>query len=444
MVSDSQYSLNRSVRKSLILRLAIGGSIICVILAIYVFLANRNTVGEVVVYRMTQMTQLFNGMAAEHLNTEGPLDPSKLDYSLQELAARPHLKMQQGVFVYAGIYDLAGRQITKLTVPDFELIDPVSSYMENTSHVLTFENGSWHKALRIQGKLLVRAAGILANGKGKMVAHIEGIYAVAPEVVAEIRSRTIKGILIGISVVIATVLLMYPIILNLLNRVSRLTVNLLDSNLETLQVLGSAIAKRDSDTDAHNYRVTIFSVRLAEAAGLDRQSIQKLIKGAFLHDVGKIGVRDNVLLKPGKLDDEEFEIMKTHVKHGLDIVSRSNWLHDAEDVVGCHHEKYDGTGGYDSGLAGEEIPINARIFAIADVFDALTSKRPYKEPFTYDESIEILREGRGTHFDPALVDMFVALAQPLYDLLSGKDDTVPREELASIIEEYFIKVSATY
>jgi HD-GYP domain-containing protein (c-di-GMP phosphodiesterase class II) len=381
-------------------------------------------------------------MAAEHLNTEGPLDPSKLDYSLQELAARPHLKMQQGVFVYAGIYDLAGRPITKLTVPDFELIDPVSSYMENTSHVLTFENGSWHKALRIQGKLLVRAAGILANGKGKMVAHIEGIYAVAPEVVAEIRSRTIKGILIGISVVIATVLLMYPIILNLLNRVSRLTVNLLDSNLETLQVLGSAIAKRDSDTDAHNYRVTIFSVRLAEAAGLDRQSIQKLIKGAFLHDVGKIGVRDNVLLKPGKLDDEEFEIMKTHVKHGLDIVSRSNWLHDAEDVVGCHHEKYDGTGGYDSGLAGEEIPINARIFAIADVFDALTSKRPYKEPFTYDESIEILREGRGTHFDPALVDMFVALAQPLYDLLSGKDDTVPREELGGIVDEYFTKTSA--
>jgi HD-GYP domain-containing protein (c-di-GMP phosphodiesterase class II) len=442
MRSDSQYSLNRSVRKSLILRLAIGGSIICVILAIYVFLANRNTVGEVVVYRMTQMTQLFNGMAAEHLNTEGPLDPSKLQSSLQELAARPHLKMQQGIFVYAGIYDLAGRPITKLTVPDFELIDPVSSYMENTSHVLTFENGSWHKALRIQGKLLVRAAGILANGKGKMVAHIEGIYAVAPEVVAEIRSRMIKGILIGISVVIATVLLMYPIILNLLSRVSKLTVNLLDSNLETLQVLGSAIAKRDSDTDAHNYRVTIFSVRLAEAAGLDRQSIQKLIKGAFLHDVGKIGVRDNVLLKPGKLDDEEFKVMKTHVKHGLDIVSRSNWLHDAEDVVGCHHEKYDGTGGYDSGLAGEEIPINARIFAIADVFDALTSKRPYKEPFTYDESIEILREGRGTHFDPALVDMFVALAQPLYDLLSGKDDTVPREELGGIVDEYFTKTSA--
>ena len=223
-----------------------------------------------------------------------------------------------------------------------------------------------------------------------------------------------------------------------------MTVNLLDSNLETLQVLGSAIAKRDSDTDAHNYRVTIFSVRLAEAAGLEKQSIQKLIKEAFLHDVGKIGVRDNVLLKPGRLDEEEFQVMKNHVRHGLDIVSRSHWLHDAKDVVGFHHEKYDGKGGYDAGLAGEDIPINARIFAIADVFDALTSKRPYKEPFSFEESVEILREGRGTHFDPALVNLFVAIAQPLYDLLSGKDDAVPREELGGIIEEYFTKASAAY
>ena len=136
--------------------------------------------------------------------------------------------------------------------------------------------------------------------------------------------------------------------------------------------------------------------------------------------------------------------MKTHVKHGLDIVSRSHWLNDAEDVVGFHHEKYDGKGGYNSGLAGEEIPINARIFAIADVFDALTSKRPYKEPFTYDESIEILREGRGTHFDPVLVDIFIPIAQPLYDLLSGKDDIVPREELIGIVDEYFAKTSAVY
>lgn len=444
MPANSQNSLSRSVKKSLILRLAIGGIIICVIIAVYVFLANRNDVGGVVVYRMIQVTELFNSLAAEHLNSEGSLDRADLQGSLEELVAMPRLKMKEGQFVYAGIYDLSGHQIAKFTDPDFERINPVISFMENTSHGLTFKNGSWHKTIRLQGKLMVRAAAILTNNKAETVAHIEGMYAISPEVVSEIRRRIIKGVLIGIAVVIATVLLMYPIILNLLSRVSKLTVNLLDSNLETLQVLGSAIAKRDSDTDAHNYRVTIFSVRLAEAAGLDQHSIQKLIKGAFLHDVGKIGVRDNILLKPGKLDDEEFEVMKTHVKHGLDIVSRSNWLHDAEDVVGYHHEKFNGKGGYHSGFASAEIPINARIFAIADVFDALTSKRPYKEPFPYDKSIEILKEGRGTHFDPALVDMFISIAQPLYDLLSGKDDTIPREELEGMIAEYFTKTSVAY
>ncbi len=444
MFSNSQNPLSRSVKKSLIRRLAIGGFIICLIIAVYVLLANRNDVGGVVVYRMIQVTELFNSLAAEHLNSEGSLDRAGLQGSLEELVAMPRLKMKEGQFVYAGIYDLGGHEIAKLTDPDFEQIGAINGFMENASHALSFKKGILHETMRLQGKLLVRTAAILTNDKAETVAHIEGMYAVSPEVISEIRSRIIKGILIGISVVIATVFLMYPIILNLLSRVSKLTVNLLDSNLETLQVLGSAIAKRDSDTDAHNYRVTIFSVRLAEAAGLDQHSIQRLIKGAFLHDVGKIGVRDKILLKPGKLDDEEFEIMKTHVKHGLDIVSRSNWLHDAEDVVGYHHEKFNGKGGYNSGLAGGGIPINARIFAIADVFDALTSKRPYKEPFPYDMSIEILQEGRGTHFDPALVDMFISIAQPLYDLLSGKDDNIPQEELGGIIEEYFTKASAAY
>jgi len=444
MFSNSQNPLSRSVKKSLIWRLTVGGSIICVFIAAYVFLANRNDVGGVVVYRMIQVTELFNSLAAKHLNAEGTPDREGLQGSLEELVAMPLLKMQEGQFVYAGIYDLDGHEIAKLTDPDFEQIGAIRHFMENTSHKLSFNKGILHETMRLQGKVLVRTAAILTNNNGNAVAHIEGMYAVSPAVVSAIRSRIIKGILIGIAVVIATVLLMYPIILNLLSRVSKLTINLLDSNLETLQVLGSAIAKRDSDTDAHNYRVTIFSVRLAEAAGLDQHAIQKLIKGAFLHDVGKIGVRDNVLLKPGKLDDEEFQIMKTHVKHGLDIVSRSNWLHDAEDVVGFHHEKFNGKGGYDSGLAEAEIPINARIFAIADVFDALTSKRPYKEPFPYDKSIEILKEGRGTHFDPALVDIFISISQPLYDLLSGRDDNISRKELESIVEEYFARTSADF
>ena len=230
--------------------------------------------------------------------------------------------------------------------------------------------------------------------------------------------------------------LLYPTIVTLLRRLMRLTVDLLESNLETLQVLGSAIAKRDSDTDVHNFRVTIIAVRLAEAVGLPAKAIQSLIKGALLHDVGKIGIRDKILLKPGRLTDEEYEVMKKHVRHGLDIVERSAWLKDATDVVGFHHEKYDG-GGYHTALSGESIPVAARIFALADVFDALTSRRPYKEPFSLDKTMAILEEGRGTHFDPELLDRFKEIAGELYDQLRGRDDDTPQRTLEPIVQKYF-------
>ena len=215
-----------------------------------------------------------------------------------------------------------------------------------------------------------------------------------------------------------------------------LSASLLDANLEMLGVLGSAIAKRDADTDAHNYRVTVYSVRLAEAARLDTHTIQALIKGAFLHDVGKIGTPDHILLKPGKLTEEEYAVMREHVAHGRDIVRRAAWLSDAEAVVGYHHEKYDGTG-YDERLTADGIPIVARVFAIADVFDALTSRRPYKDALPFDTAMEILERDRGTHFDPKRLDAFAAIARALHDTLANRDDDLPRQEVRRIAARYF-------
>ena len=186
----------------------------------------------------------------------------------------------------------------------------------------------------------------------------------------------------------------------------------------------------------HNYRVSVYSVALAEAIALPRTEIQSLIKGALLHDVGKLGIRDNVLLKPGKLDDNEFAVMKTHVEHGMDITSRASWLADAQDVVGGHHEKFDGAG-YPHGLAGEDIPVNARIFAIADVFDALTSRRPYKDPLSFDATMQILEQGRGSHFDPGLLDAFSEIAADLYSEYGGHDDDRAKRQLESLSQKYF-------
>ena len=133
----------------------------------------------------------------------------------------------------------------------------------------------------------------------------------------------------------------------------------------------------------------------------------------FLHDIGKIAISDNILLKPAKLTNIEFEDMKTHVLHGVEIVQNNYWLKDAKDVILHHHEKVDGSG-YPDGLQGDEIPYNARIFAVADVFDALTSKRPYKKPFSLDESMKIIMDDVGTHFDKNIVDSFEEIYEKIY------------------------------
>ncbi len=275
----------------------------------------------------------------------------------------------------------------------------------------------------------------MSDRRGEALGRINGVFVVAPEKIVESERRLVTTVLAAAAIVIGTTLLIYPVVGRLVRRLSALSIHLLDANLDTLQVLGNAIAKRDSDTDAHNYRVTVYSVRLAEAEGVASAVVRSLVKGAFLHDVGKIGVRDHILLKPGRLTEAEFEIMKTHVTHGLDIVAQSAWLRDAAEVIGGHHEKYSGDG-YHQGLRGAQIPLTARIFAIADVFDALTSERPYKKPMTVEESLAILRQGAGGHFDPGLVERFTTIAPDLHARFAG-DREAARRELAAIVERYF-------
>jgi len=175
---------------------------------------------------------------------------------------------------------------------------------------------------------------------------------------------------------------------------------------------------------------------LAEAIQLSEADCRELIKGAFVHDIGKIAIPDAILLKPGKLDDDEFAIMKTHVSEGADIVREVKWLQKAQDVVLYHHEKYDGSG-YLKGLKGEAIPLMARIFAIVDVFDALSSKRPYKDPFPIEKTLSILQESSGSHFDPNLVKVFLPLAPALLSRYGGMSREALKQALIEEVNRYF-------
>lgn len=211
---------------------------------------------------------------------------------------------------------------------------------------------------------------------------------------------------------------------------------LLRANIGMLEVLGSAIAKRDSGTSAHNYRVTIHAIHLGKALGLNNAELCSLIKGSFLHDIGKIAISDTILLKPGKLTFDEFEVMKTHVLHGREIIKNYDWLRDAGDVVLHHHEKFDGTG-YPHGLKGDRIPLNARIFALADVFDALTSKRPYKDPIPMDKTMEIMAADAGSHFDPDLFRVFSEGDEEMYNSLACCSESALTERLQILMRDYY-------
>jgi len=179
---------------------------------------------------------------------------------------------------------------------------------------------------------------------------------------------------------------------------------------ETIRGWGYALDLRDDETQGHSKRVAELTEQMAIETGISPEEIIHLKRGAILHDIGKIGIPDSILLKNGPLSDEEWKVMKQHPRHGFDMLSRIEYLKPALDIPYCHHEKWDGSG-YPRGLKGEEIPLAARIFAIVDVWDALNSDRPYRSKWPSEKIKNYILEQSGIHFDPAIVQPFLELAE---------------------------------
>ena len=189
------------------------------------------------------------------------------------------------------------------------------------------------------------------------------------------------------------------------------------TRLQVVQRLGRAAEYRDNETGLHIIRMSQFSVALARSLGWDAAAQELLLNASPMHDIGKIGIPDHILLKPGKFEPEEWEIMKNHAAIGAEILSGddSALLRLAEEIAQHHHEKWDGSG-YPAGLKGQEIPQSARIVALADVFDALLSNRPYKKSWTVEEAVEFIRSQSGRHFDPEVVAHFEQCLPELLDI----------------------------
>lgn len=197
------------------------------------------------------------------------------------------------------------------------------------------------------------------------------------------------------------------------------------ASLDTTVRLSQAAEYKDKETGSHIKRMGYYAVAIAKAMGLPPQDIEAILYAAPMHDIGKIGIPDRILLKPGALDEQEWEVMKQHTVIGFNILSGSDShvIQMADQIALAHHEKWDGSG-YPGGLKGSAIPLWGRISAIADVFDALTTERPYKKSFPLDHSLEILKQCRGTHFDPAVFDAFFSIQEEILSIRRKYDDPV--------------------
>ncbi|MDR3754333.1 MAG: response regulator [Terracidiphilus sp.] len=201
----------------------------------------------------------------------------------------------------------------------------------------------------------------------------------------------------------------------------------------TLEALGDALDLKDSETEGHSKRVTAYAIALARAMGIPPEEMKIIARGAFLHDVGKMAIPDEILRKPGALTDEERELMREHCARGYQMLRKIPFLVGAAEIVFCHQEHFDGSG-YPNGLRGREIPIGARIFAIADALDAITSDRPYRKATDFDSARQEILRCSGTQFDPAVVEVFLKIPNELWQELrseiSGQNKRVSTFDMA--------------
>lgn len=192
-----------------------------------------------------------------------------------------------------------------------------------------------------------------------------------------------------------------------------------DTYDQTLEALGAALAIRDYGTGGHSRRVTLCCLEIGKALGCSGEELKQIQRGAYMHDIGKIGIPDAILLKPGKLTPEERVIMEAHARIGYDLISPIAFLAGAAEIVLTHQERYDGTG-YPQGLMGEEIPLGARIFSVADTLDAMTSDRPYRKALSYAAAQEEITKEAGRQFDPKVVEAFLSIPEETWNVIRSE------------------------
>lgn len=389
-------------------------------------------------YEYQKMKELVLSLALKEAATFDAATIDKITSSDIETIDRLQSKVDHLInthFVMVDIYDdKQSHIVAAIRYDDTEM----QAHLEARHHKFPLDKTQHFEHFYVDEQLFLQVLLPLHTSTNHLVGYFEGIYLVDSETLATIKQEIFNTLTILVVTILVTALVLVPIIMMQNRRLIKTSRDLLTANIELLEVLGSAIATRDYVTNSHNYRVTLYATRLAEALKLPHRKIKDLIVGAFLHDVGKIGISDTILQKAGSLTTDEKVLMNQHVTLGIKIAEKSSWLGGAKDVIQYHHESYDGSG-YVANLKGENIPITARIFAVVDVFDALTSERPYKSAFSVEDAVAILKEQSDKQLDSRLVDKFISIAPSLHAGICCATEDQLKDGLNRAIEKYFFR-----
>jgi HD-GYP domain-containing protein (c-di-GMP phosphodiesterase class II) len=340
-----------------------------------------------------------------------------------------------GMFDMVDVYDARGQHIASADTPEGRAVQP-----QLPPHGKFDYTQAFYRSTRLDGGVWVLQVFLpLRNATRDMHLPITGYVELVRVMPQWQKDQVLNATLVAALVVGLAALLcgaaIYPVVIHLSVDNEHKAQEVLTTHIAMMEALGRAIAKRDSETGAHNYRVAWIASRIAEPMGISGTEMQALIAGSFLHDVGKIGIPDAILLKPGRLDEAEMTIMRSHVQLGKEIMAGTGWMDGAQAVVASHHEHWDGNG-YPDHLRGAAIPLAGRIFAVADVFDALTSRRPYKGPLSFEDTMDIMVRDTGSHFDPAVMAVFAPMAREIHDQLASCDEADTRRLLQAQVQRY--------
>jgi hypothetical protein len=336
--------------------------------------SRENAEEEVVAFAQEESRRALTVQGGTHLDGTQTVAQAQLAAQL----------LTGGLFEIAEIYGPDGRKLAESVTPAGHVLESklpkhgAPRYVQSYYESLHLPGGQW--ALRVFVPLRATAA-------GPVTGYFEGVRTIPEWQQKQILS---DAFIVSLMVCLASLIcgaVIYPVVVHLVKENEDKARQVLESHIAMMEALGRAIAKRDSDTGAHNYRVAWLAASTAQVLGLQGAAMQSLIAGSFLHDAGKIGIPDG--------------------------------------------------SGYPRGLVGEGIALSARIFAVADVFDALSSRRPYKEPLPFDQVMAILHEGRGSHFDPAVLDTFAQLAPDLHRQLQGLDEAATRKLMTDMVQRHF-------